>query len=106
EAAWTSVQIAIRKPDPRRVAPSSAEIVLLLGDCFKATEGSRLFVALGWVNNPMHNDADATHRKVFRRWNFSARFHFFDDFILVLALMNNDRGGEAVLNQQIGQFPD
>jgi hypothetical protein len=35
----------------------------------------------------MHNDADATRRKVFQRWNFSANLHFLDDLILVLALM-------------------
>jgi len=41
----------------------------------------------------MHNDADATRRKVFQWWNFSARLHFLDDFIFVLALMNRDRRG-------------
>jgi hypothetical protein len=37
----------------------------------------------------MHNDADATRRKVLRRGNFSTRFHFVDQLILVIALMNN-----------------
>jgi hypothetical protein len=41
----------------------------------------------------MHNHADATRRKAFQRWNFSARLHFLDDFIFVLALMNNDGRG-------------
>jgi hypothetical protein len=49
----------------------------------------------------MHNDADATRRKVFQRWNFSARLHFLDDLILVLAIMNNDyRGSKTSLLRQ------
>ena len=39
----------------------------------------------------MHNDADATRRKVFQWWNFCARLHILDDLILVLTLMNNNR---------------
>ena len=48
--------------------------------------------AIRWRNDPMHNDADATRRKVFQWWNFCARLHILDDLILVLALMNGDLG--------------
>jgi hypothetical protein len=33
-----------------------------------------LSIALGWINNANHNNADATRRKALRRGKFSTRF--------------------------------
>src|SRR5262249_39704157 len=59
-------------------------------------------------NDPMHNNADLTRKKASRGWKFSARLHFLDDLILVLALMNDDNGGsktgQARRDTQLGVF--
>jgi hypothetical protein len=52
-----------------------------------------IWFTIRWRNDPMHDGADLTRRKVFRGRNFPARLLLIlDDLIYVITFVNNDLG--------------